>query len=149
MPTVIVTNAKQLAVRMQRRAQALEPAQYVASREIAERLTKDSRGDLVEDVYSQPPKTTKTGKQKWRRTGQLLQNERWALRGQGAGRRATIVHENRTPYAAARLAYGKPGGRKASPPQRPWRGPAVVLQRNRAWILARRRRALQAALRSA
>ncbi len=140
MRATLTTNARAVAARMERRARALAPAEYLQAREIAERLTHESRGDLVVDVYAVPPKRTKRGRNRWNRTGELLQSEHWEARG------VTIRHVNRSGHYKARLAYGKAGGRPARPPQRPWRGPRVVLARNRAWIRERWRWGVQRAI---
>lgn len=82
-----------------------------AMRSVGQMALRRSNELITQEIYSKPEDVTATGRQKWRRTGQLAARE--ALTFEDDGLTAVIVNE--TPYAEPRHEAGKPGRRKINP----------------------------------
>lgn len=106
---------------------------------IARELTEFGRVELQHDVYDIPEKTSSTGRKLWVRTGALKAAERWVARGM------SVVHRNAAPHYVHRYRYGKPGGQKASPPQKASFWVRNTVTRNGSAIRSRRRAAIRRA----
>lgn len=103
----------QLATLYRRRARALDREIKKALNGIGDSAFRLSREKMVEGIYALDVDRTKAGKPKWKRTRKLYRGEEYEIRG-----RDTVAVVNRTPYAVARDAMGRPGGRQPHNPAR-------------------------------
>jgi hypothetical protein len=103
----------QLATLYQRRVRALDREIKKALNGIGDSAFRLSREKMVDGIYALPVDQTKAGKPKWKRTRRLYRGEGYEIRGKD-----TVAVVNRTPYAVARDAMGRPGGRQPNNPAR-------------------------------
>jgi hypothetical protein len=90
---------------------------YGAREYLAASIQELSRAAMQRLIYSKPEDESTTGRKLWVRTGQLLNNEKSLLKGDGE-----IVLTNATDYAEPRHEAGKPGRRAINPARfAPWR----------------------------
>lgn len=106
-------NAEQLATLYRRRVRALDREIRKALNGIGDSAFRLSREKMVEGIYALPVDFTKAGKPKWKRTRRLYRGEGYEIRGKDS-----VAVVNRTPYAVARDAMGRPGGRQPKNPAR-------------------------------
>ena len=141
----ITTNAAAYSRRVRACALEIQREQVRAAKDIANRLTGESREQLIIDIYAVPIKRSPTGRPLWTRLfnkpGGLLGEETWVPKG------TDVRHRNLSPHYIHRWRYGKAGGRPARPPQRASSWHRVALIRNARWINQRRHIALRRALR--
>jgi hypothetical protein len=131
----------ELAALMGARATGAGQAIERVNRELANEALDVSQRLMKREIYSKPEDRRANGQPKWRRTGQLAARERTEIRG------LTVYLVNETPYAEARHEANKPGRRQINPQRTAhWRDDALRDLRPR--ILAARRAAVLAALRS-
>jgi hypothetical protein len=102
--------AKQLAAKFRAREVAVEREFRKTSNGLAISAVKFCKERLTAEVYAIPEDLTKSGKKKWRRTGQLRRAERAEVRDP-----FTVVVVNDVGYALPRHEAGKPGRRKINP----------------------------------
>lgn len=102
--------AEALARRMQRRASVVTKEFEATSRGVAVSAVKFTKGLMTEQIYSVPEDRTKSGKKKWRRTGNLRRSEQATLVSP-----FEVVIKNTAAYALPRHEAGKPGARKINP----------------------------------
>lgn len=142
MKVQITTNGRDLARKCRAMANNIVTEQRAAAEDIANRLTGKSQEQLLIDVYAQPIRRSPTGRLLWKRSNQLMREEKWVPEG------VNVRHQNRAPHYIHRWRYGKPGGRKAKAPQRAssWHRVALILQAR--WIGQRRQMAQVRAMRA-
>jgi len=133
---VITSNAGDVARRMAMRARRVGSALESTAARIAVRLEEASRAALDAEVYSGPMPPGRP------RSGRLRNSERARRVGRD------VVLRNEAPYAAARYALGKPGGRAIrSPGIRPANWQENAVKRQRRHVLEERHRAVLDGLR--
>lgn len=103
-------NARQLADRMKRRAEAVEREFRASSQGLAVSAVKFTKERMTEEIYSVPEDRRKNGKKAWRRTGHLRRSERAEVPNA-----YTVRVVNSAVYALPRHEAGKPGHRNINP----------------------------------
>jgi hypothetical protein len=102
--------AAQIAKLMQRRADLVEPEFLATSRGLAKSAVKFTKELMTNEIYAIPEDVTRSGKKKWRRTGQLRRSERAEVVDP-----YTVRVYNTMAYAQPRHEAGKPGARAINP----------------------------------
>jgi hypothetical protein len=103
--------AREIARLMQRRADLVEPEFLATSRGLAKSAVKFTKELLTSQIYAIPEDVNpKTGKKRWRRTGQLRRSERAEVVDP-----YTVRVYNTAAYAQPRHEAGKPGARAINP----------------------------------
>lgn len=100
--------AAELAARMAERQASVQPAFRRATTSLVVAALRFAKLKLTELIYSQPiPIRPRSGKPKWRRTGNLRRSERSEVRSAYSG---AVVND--ASYAVPRHEMGKPGHRQ-------------------------------------
>ena len=107
--------AEQLARKYERRATALPRELRAAQDRIGIEAVRLLREAMDRLIYATPIPTNKSGRPKWRRTGNLRRNEKWQRVDN-----ETVQVTNTMPYAEPRHEAGKPGRRATTRPAH-WR----------------------------
>lgn len=102
--------ARELADLMHRRRVLVEKEFRQSSRGLGISALRFCKERLTATVYAIPEDTTRTGKKKWRRTGQLRRSERLELPDP-----YTVHIINDVRYSEPRHEAGKPGRRRINP----------------------------------
>jgi hypothetical protein len=124
--TQLQHNTAEIRRRMLARAPRVERELIRENTQIADLLTKASKQELEQDVYSKPADQP--------RSRQLIDNDEFVSDG------LNLHHSNPVPHYIKRWRYGKPGGQPAKPPKiaSSWHRTAVI---KNARAIAKRRRA--------
>jgi hypothetical protein len=126
--TQLQHNTAEMRRRMLARAPRVERELIRENTQIADLLTKASKQELEQDVYSKPADQP--------RSRQLIDNDEFVSDG------LNLHHSNPVPHYIKRWRYGKPGGQPAKPPKiaSSWHRTAVI--KNAKAIAKRRRSAI-------
>lgn len=106
-----ITNGREIAERMRKRAEGFGPAKRRAQDRIRSVILEESRRVLANEIYAIPiPRRPRSSKPKWTRAQDLYKKEQVRIRG------GNVELVNTSRHAKARRDLGTPAGRPIRSP---------------------------------